>query len=60
MVAGDRSSYYHLLETGEFVDFGAWQIELKGAVGRYLQSWLSAATNSGAGLAAEPVLQVKP
>lgn len=36
MVAGDRSSYYHLLETGQFVDFGSWQIALKGEIGKYL------------------------
>lgn len=36
MVAGDRSSYYHLLETGQFIDFGSWQIALKSAIGKYV------------------------
>ena len=48
MVAGDRASYYHLLETGQFVDFGSWQIALKRTIGKYLEDRVPNAANSTA------------
>jgi hypothetical protein len=45
MVAGDRSSFYHLLETGHLVDFGTWQIALRGAIGQYLRKRVPTAAN---------------
>lgn len=46
LVAGDRSSFYHLIETGQLIDFGRWQIAVKSAIGKFLSKRAPRAANS--------------